>query len=633
MPAAQGSLFDHTIHFSAGWVRASIEHGVHAVGSVSAYICGRQTFLGRPINNPHAAGEIAFSGLSLPSNVEFNAETLWVRMDACERKADGSYRRYGGQMPRVASHIDAALPWGLSEAQARHIVEGFARWLTSTYGVGVQYGCHNQDEPYDHAHFLMSTRSLDAERAGKKVREMNGIAMQHMDRAEGRAITHERDDGSVKSVSSFMDGLRAEWARRIGEERGSTPDHRSFARRGLNIEPVPYVRRGTVEYDKRQARRAGEAVPDWRRDRATRLAERSTKRLVPKRKSMAAHGRAETATAETAMATRIATLRLKQLRAAIGRGEREMRHGWFESEAVSDAGRQELTRMRIKAQVEKRIAGASASVPSVLHDLFDDWHSRLTPVLGSFERDRREKIARQEQEAHTLSRRQRLVAMHLERLVAADVIRGLRQLAMIGRRFVDDWAAIAQRHKREWTELIERQRQSWPPVMMKRPDLLDSARPIEIAVGSIASSKTPKKPISRTDENGASPARGGFANSTPGAIAIIEEIADRLLIVRKNTSMTTALLSGALGESPAAFDRRTDERVKAMVSRLQELGPGSQHGGTPRPLAEIAQDLRVSSSERLERLVASIREEAQPRKPRVTPTGIALPGRDGRGRR
>ncbi|MDP3601131.1 MAG: MobA/MobL family protein, partial [Bosea sp. (in: a-proteobacteria)] len=223
MPAAQGSLFDHTIHFSAGWVRASIEHGVHAVGSVSAYICGRQTFLGRPINNPHAAGEIAFSGLSLPSNVEFNAETLWVRMDACERKADGSYRRYGGQMPRVASHIDAALPWGLSEAQARHIVEGFARWLTSTYGVGVQYGCHNQDEPYDHAHFLMSTRSLDAERAGKKVREMNGIAMQHMDRAEGRAITHERDDGSVKSVSSFMDGLRAEWARRIGEERGSTP--------------------------------------------------------------------------------------------------------------------------------------------------------------------------------------------------------------------------------------------------------------------------------------------------------------------------------------------------------------------------------------------------------------------------
>lgn len=267
-------MFDRTMHLSASWVRARTHLGPASAGLVSAYITGGHSFDGHRVNNPHRRHEIAMTGLSLPAGIVMTPHELWHWVDRKERRKDGEYQMRSRELPRLASHMRCSLPWALSPEAAERVTIAFARFLTEELGLGVQFAVHNKPEhDRDHAHFLMTTRSLAAANFGKKVRELDGIAMRKRETGTAAEVRYTRADGREKTISSTIETMRARWAGLLSAELGYVVDHRSFERRGLDLDPVIYVPRAQIEYEKRQARR-GDARRDWRAERASQLASR-----------------------------------------------------------------------------------------------------------------------------------------------------------------------------------------------------------------------------------------------------------------------------------------------------------------------------------------------------------------------
>ncbi len=268
-------MFDRTMHLSTNWVRAKAHLGPASVGLVSAYIIGAHSFDSHRVNNPHRRNEIAMTGLSLPPDIAMTPHELWHWADRKERRKDGAYQMRSRELPRLASHMRCSLPWSLTPEAAERVTVAFARFLTEKLGLGVQYAIHNKPEhERDHAHFLMTTRSLAPENFGKKVRELDGIATRKREAGTAAEIRYTRANGSEKSISSTIEDMRAYWAELLSSELGFTVDHRSFERRGLDLDPVIYVPRSQIEFEKRQAKR-GAAAPGWRAQRAAQLARRS----------------------------------------------------------------------------------------------------------------------------------------------------------------------------------------------------------------------------------------------------------------------------------------------------------------------------------------------------------------------
>jgi hypothetical protein len=267
-------MFDRTMHLSTSWVRARAHLGPASAGLVSAYITGGHSFDGHRVNNPHRRHEIAMTGLSLPAGIVMTPHELWHWVDRKERRKDGEYQMRSRELPRLASHMRCSLPWALSPEAAARVTIAFARFLTEELGLGVQFAVHNKPEhDRDHAHFLMTTRSLAPKNFGKKVRELDGIAMRKRESGTAAEVRYTRADGREKTISSTIENIRARWAGLLSAELGYVVDHRSFERRGLDLDPVIYVPRAQIEYEKRQARR-GAAGRDWRAERASQLASR-----------------------------------------------------------------------------------------------------------------------------------------------------------------------------------------------------------------------------------------------------------------------------------------------------------------------------------------------------------------------
>ncbi|MFC5506386.1 MAG: hypothetical protein DI527_13155 [Chelatococcus sp.] len=267
-------MFDRTMHLSTSWVRARAHLGPASAGLVSAYITGGHSFDGHRVNNPHRRREIAMTGLSLPAGIVMTPHELWHWVDRKERRKDGEYQMRSRELPRLASHMRCSLPWALSPEAAERVTTDFARFLTEELGLGVQFAVHNKPEhDWDHAHFLMTTRSLALKNFGKKVRELDGIAMRKREAGTAAEVRYARADGREKTISSTIETMRARWAGLLSAELGYVVDHRSFERRGLDLDPVIYVPRAQIEYEKRQARR-GAAGRDWRAERASQLASR-----------------------------------------------------------------------------------------------------------------------------------------------------------------------------------------------------------------------------------------------------------------------------------------------------------------------------------------------------------------------
>lgn len=485
--ASRSPLFDTTMHLRSRWIRADYAAGAFAVGAVSAYVVGRSSFAGRPISSPHAAAEIGFSGLVAPQSVTLDREQVWLLADRLERKPDGDYRRNAGRMPRIASHIEGALPWGLGEEAARRIVEGFSRWIVETYGVAVEFAAHHKEKPFDHAHFVVGTRSLEESSFGKKVRAFNGVAQQHADRKAGQAISHERQDGTVKRVSSAMDQIRAKWADLISAEIGRSIDHRSYERRGLAIEPVPRVRRGEIEFQKRQESRTG-VGPAWRKDRRRRIAERSQLRPDVGDGSAAKHEVTRDGHISLPIETSSHEKERLQHKASKRTREGEIVDRWIEL-LRAHVDRRPSTMSRAESDERGRRfedaedAYAESVLGSTQEATATSWAAKAD-LIRVGHRQRRDALA-SEQIKHDLALRyrQRSALLLIVRLKESNAALALNRLVEAARAFIEQGKRLAEAHDQQWLQLFASQKAAW------RDALHDHAR--AIAAQGVSSTQTP----------------------------------------------------------------------------------------------------------------------------------------------
>ncbi|MDX7951328.1 hypothetical protein P7D22_09080 [Lichenihabitans sp. Uapishka_5] len=189
-----------------------------------------------------------------------NGTELARRLDTAERKPDGSYRCYGGRLPRVGVHLIASFSRGIPPAAAGAILEDYARALSDRLKVPLEGQIHNDDHGQpDHAHLLLGTRVVEAGVIGRKVRALDAVS----EKADGNAT---EVDGRL--IGNTIEWIRSDWAARMQAAIGEHVDHRSFARRGLAVTPVTYVPRTELEYQHRRGSTA------WRERRRRELAER-----------------------------------------------------------------------------------------------------------------------------------------------------------------------------------------------------------------------------------------------------------------------------------------------------------------------------------------------------------------------
>ncbi len=161
----------------------------------------------------------------LPENAPAWASDRAALWNAAELREDKSTRR---DSATVAREFRLALPHELDAAQRLAITSEFSRYLVNRYGAAVDFAIHDPDRKGDdrnhHAHVMMTTRRMDAEGLGVKIRQLDS-----------------RAGGKLE-----MQGLRKEWAdiqNAALEKAGiaARVDHRSLEEQGIDQEPTLHM--------------------------------------------------------------------------------------------------------------------------------------------------------------------------------------------------------------------------------------------------------------------------------------------------------------------------------------------------------------------------------------------------------
>jgi len=162
-------------------------------------------------------GGVVVTGIAVPDGVPDWARdrsTLWNAAEAAERRKNST----------VAREVEVALPQELDAGQMRSLVEEYSRWLSTRYGVAVDWAIHQPhrrgDERNHHAHILMTTRVMGTEGLGAKVRVLDA-----------------KETGPAEVLA-----MREQWAEVVNralEQAGLDVrvDHRRLEEQGIEREP------------------------------------------------------------------------------------------------------------------------------------------------------------------------------------------------------------------------------------------------------------------------------------------------------------------------------------------------------------------------------------------------------------
>jgi len=182
---------------------------------------------------------------------------LWNAAEGAEKRKDA----------RFAREIEVALPMELSPEQRLRLTRDFAQKLAARYGVAVDFAIHSPhgatDSRNHHAHIMLTTRKVELDGLGGKseLELENGKLV-----ALGLPTSHEQ----LRNMRTDWEQLSNAHLARAGLD--IRIDHRSFAERGLEIEPTQHVgvhatqmeRRGKavsrVRIDEEAARRNADLV-------------------------------------------------------------------------------------------------------------------------------------------------------------------------------------------------------------------------------------------------------------------------------------------------------------------------------------------------------------------------------------
>jgi hypothetical protein len=173
-----------------------------------------------------------------------NREDLWNAVEGAEKRKDA----------QVAREIQLSLPHELSLDANCSLVLQFVREQFVARGMVADVAIHEahrgSDERNIHAHILLTTRTIDRDGFGKKDRSWNERAL----------------------LESWREAWELHVNRRLERERiQGRVDHRSYATRGLDLEPEP--KQGPVATKMERMGRTSRAGEDRRAARA-RNAER-----------------------------------------------------------------------------------------------------------------------------------------------------------------------------------------------------------------------------------------------------------------------------------------------------------------------------------------------------------------------
>jgi hypothetical protein len=182
---------------------------------------------------------VVVTGIEVPDGAPDWARdrsALWNAAEKSERRKNSA----------VAREVEVALPQELDAGQMRRVVEEYSHWLSTRYGVAVDWAIHQPHRRGDarnhHCHILMTTRTMGPDGLGAKVRVLDA-----------------RDTGPAE-----VRAMREQWAdivNRSLEHAGLAVrvDHRRLDQQGLAREPQIHAGPSVTAMERKSA--APDPVP------------------------------------------------------------------------------------------------------------------------------------------------------------------------------------------------------------------------------------------------------------------------------------------------------------------------------------------------------------------------------------
>jgi Ti-type conjugative transfer relaxase TraA len=186
---------------------------------------------------------VGYSEIVLPEGVDADwardRSALWNAAERAEPRKDA----------RVAREFVVALPHELSEEGREELTRSFAQDLANRYGAAVDFAIHapgvQGDVRNHHAHVLMTTRQVTGEGLGRKT---------YMELANKELLPKGLPPTQMQLVDirRSWEGMANEHLAREGHD--IRIDHRSYAERGLEIEPTEHMGVGATNVHRRGGR-------------------------------------------------------------------------------------------------------------------------------------------------------------------------------------------------------------------------------------------------------------------------------------------------------------------------------------------------------------------------------------------
>ena len=214
--------------------------------------------------------------------------TLWNGGEAAEKTKAGAYKKTAV----IAREMEAALPHELNEEQQKVLCWDFSQWVVNRFRVGLDVSLHAPDKNGDnrnwHAHFLLTTRILDANGFGEKGElELSGQKKKELGLPTGKEQIKEMRRAWAYHVNKALE--RAGCKERV--------DHRSFKDLGLaDRRPTKHLGVAVTQMERRgiKTRRGDEnrAIQAHNRKQA-RKETRRRKRILQRCKACLRRGVAD----------------------------------------------------------------------------------------------------------------------------------------------------------------------------------------------------------------------------------------------------------------------------------------------------------------------------------------------------
>ncbi|MGI2036310.1 Ti-type conjugative transfer relaxase TraA [Rhizobium panacihumi] len=183
---------------------------------------------------------VGHSEIVLPESVDarwaLDRSALWNAAERAEPRKDA----------RVAREFVVALPHELSEGGRQDLTRSFAQDLAERYGAAVDFAIHTPGTQGDvrnhHAHVLMTTRQVTSEGLGPKT---------YIELANKELLPKGLPSTQMQLVDirRSWEGMANEHLAREGHD--IRIDHRSYAERGLEIEPTEHMGVGATNVYRR----------------------------------------------------------------------------------------------------------------------------------------------------------------------------------------------------------------------------------------------------------------------------------------------------------------------------------------------------------------------------------------------